>query len=517
MPGQHDADVAIIGYGPTGLIGALTLASKDANVIAFERDRDIYSRARAVTINDWTMRILQELGVDERIEKVIEPQRALRWVTYGGQEIMRVEFGVSQLGTRNTRPKFYNIYQPTMEAELRRCGQEHDALEVRYGTEVVGIDQDADGVTITARDLDTGEETTTRARYAIAADGGSSPTRRMLGISMLGDTVPKQWIVVDCMAKRWWPDRDFLTFWSDRERPVVDIALSAGYHRWEIPLKDDESEASFPSNAEVWPLLHAMGKTEDDVEILQYAFYRHHVRAAKTWRKGRVFLAGDAAHLMPPWAGAGMQSGMRDVHNLGWKLARVLRRELGEEWLDTYEEERRPNVEFFTGLAVALGRVIKQEATPEELEAMNTVPENTVTPFEPPLTAPPVLDAGWLRGEQGDASIVGRMLPQPVIGDAVGAMARVDDIIGHGFVLLGADVDPTTLLTPDEKVEWDALGATYRAVRPKTSYTRGPDEIVDLDEDLLPWFARYGVQAVAVRPDKFIAAADKTGLAVPTL
>jgi 3-(3-hydroxy-phenyl)propionate hydroxylase len=241
------------------------------------------------------------------------------------------------------------------------------------------------------------------------------------------------------------------------------------------------------------------------------------VRAAETWRKGRVFLAGDAAHLMPPWAGAGMQSGMRDVHNLGWKLARVLRRELGEEWLDTSEEERRPNVEFFTGLAVALGRVIKQEATPEELEAMNTVPENTVTPFEPPITAPPVLDAGWLRGEQGDASIVGRMLPQPVIGDAVGAMARVDDIIGHGFVLLGADVDPTTLLTPDEKVEWDALGATYRAVRPKTSYTRGPDEIVDLDEDLLPWFARYGVQAVAVRPDKFIAAADKTGLAVPTL
>jgi 3-(3-hydroxy-phenyl)propionate hydroxylase len=339
----------------------------------------------------------------------------------------------------------------------------------------------------------------------------------MLGITMHGDTVPTQWIVIDCMAKRWWPDRDFLTFWSDRERPVVDIALSAGNHRWEIPLKDDESEASFPSNAEVWPLLHAMGKTEEDVEILQYAFYRHHVRAAETWRKGRVFLAGDAAHLMPPWAGAGMQSGMRDVHNLGWKLARVLRGELGEEWLDTYELERRPNVEFFTHLAVALGRVIKQEATPEELEAMNTVPENTVTPFEPPITAPPVLDAGWLRGEQGDASIVGRMLPQPVIGDAVGAMARVDDIIGHGFVLLGADVDPATLLTPEEKAEWDALGATYRAVRPKTAYTQGPDELVDLDDGLLPWFARYGVQAVAVRPDKFIAAADKTGLAVPAL
>src|SRR5690606_23821018 len=162
------------------------------------------------------------------------------------------------------------------------------------------------------------------------------------------------------------------------------------------------------------------GVTGDDVDIHQFAFYRHHVRAAETWRRGRVFLAGDAAHLMPPWAGAGMQSGMRDAYNLGWKLARVLRDELGEEWLATYEAERRPNVEFYTGRAVGLGRVIKREATPEELAAMNAVPETTVTPFEPPLTAPPVLAGGWLRGDLGDTSIVGRMLPQPMAGDAVG-------------------------------------------------------------------------------------------------
>jgi len=517
MTQHHDADVAIIGYGPTGLIGALTLAAKGASVIAFERDTDIYSRARAVTINDWTMRILQELGIDERIEKVIEPQRALRWVTYDGQEVMRVEHPPSSLGTRNTKPRFYNIYQPTMEAELRRCADELDGLEVRFGAEVIGIEQDADGVTVTSRDRETGEETTTRARYAIAADGGSSPVRKALGIEMHGDTVPTQWIVIDCHAKRWWPDRDFLTFWTDGERPVVDIALSAGNHRWEIPLKAGETEAGFATEEQVWPLLEAMGKTREDVDIHQWAFYRHHVRSADRWREGRVFLAGDAAHLMPPWAGAGMQSGMRDVHNLGWKLARVLRGELPEEWLDTYEVERRPNVEFFTGLAVGLGRVIKQEATPEEMAAMNAVPENTVTPFEPPLIAPPVLDAGWIAGEQGDGSVIGRMLPQPVVGDAVGTMARFDDLVGHDFVLLGADVDPTTLLSDEERAAWDALGASYRAVRPKTSFTQGPDDLVDLDEVLLPWFARYGVQVVAVRPDKFVAAADKTGLGVPTL
>ncbi|SFY52865.1 bifunctional 3-(3-hydroxy-phenyl)propionate/3-hydroxycinnamic acid hydroxylase [Streptomyces sp. F-1] len=515
MPQSHDADVAIVGYGPTGVIAALTLARHGVSAIALERDKDLYPRARAVTVNDWTMRIFQDLGVDERIEKKIDPQRALRWMTYGGDELMRIEHPPSTLGRT---PRFYNIYQPTMEAELRAAAEEAgDLLTVRYGAEVTGIDQDADGVTLTTTDTGTGETRTVRTRYAIGADGGSSATRGRIGCRLDGDTSHVTWVVVDCRVKRWWPDRDFLTFWSDAERPVVDIALSAGNHRWEIPLKPDETPEDYPTSAEVWPLLKALGVTEDDVEIHQHAFYRHHVRMADTWRKGRVFLAGDAAHLMPPWAGAGMQTGMRDAHNLGWKLARVVKGELPETWLDTYEAERRPNAAFYTALAVGLGRVIKREATEEEQAAMNAVPENTVTPYEPPLTAPPVLEGGWLRGPLGDASVVGRMVPQPVMGDTAGRMARLDDLLGDGFVLLGDDVDPATLLTPEEKAGWDALGARYLAVRPKTTYTQGPCELVDLDESLLPWLRRYGARAVAVRPDRFVAAADVSGLAVPTL
>jgi 3-(3-hydroxy-phenyl)propionate hydroxylase len=517
MPQLYDADVAIIGYGPSGLVGGLTLASKGASVIAFERDKDIYARARAVTVNDWTMRIFQELGIDGRIEKVIEPQRALRWVTYDGHEVMRIEHPQSTLGTLNTKPRFYNIYQPAMEAELRSCGQELDGLDVRYGHEVVGVEQDADGVTVTARDRETGQESSVRVKYVIAADGGSSPTRKMRGVPMHGDTVDTMWVVIDCRVKRWWPDRDFLTFWTDKERPVVDIALSAGNHRWEIPLKADETEADFPTSAEVWPLLHAMGVTEEDVEIHQHAFYRHHVRMADRFREGRVFLAGDAAHLMPPWAGAGMQTGMRDTYNLGWKLARILRGELGEEWLDTYEAERRPSAEYYTGLAVGLGRVIKQEATPEELAAMNHIPEGLVTPWEPPLNAPPTLEDGWICGETGDASVVGRYVPQPLMCDALGHPDRLDGLLPDGFVLLGNDVDPASLLTSEERAAWDALGAAYVAVRPRTAHSQAGTDLIDLEDTLLPWLSRYGARAVAVRPDKFVAAADKTGLTPPVL
>ncbi|MDO5696715.1 MAG: bifunctional 3-(3-hydroxy-phenyl)propionate/3-hydroxycinnamic acid hydroxylase [Dermatophilus congolensis] len=514
---ERARDVAVIGYGPTGVVAALTLASKGASVVALEREADIYSRARAVTVNDWTMRIFQDLGIGDRVDRVIEPQRALRWVTYDGNEIMRIEHPPSSLGPPDGNSRFYNIYQPSMEAELRRCAEELPALEVNYGQEVIGVEQDDSGVTITSKNRETGEVSTTRAKYAIAADGGSSATRKALGIPMDGDTVPTLWIVIDCRVKRWWPDRDFLTFWSDRERPVVDIALSAGNHRWEIPLKPGETEADFPTAAEVWPLLEAMGVSTDDVEIHQYAFYRHHVRTATAWRSGRVFLAGDAAHLMPPWAGAGMQSGMRDAYNLGWKMARVLRGEFDDSWLNTYEVERRPNVAFYTNLAVALGRVIKQEATPEEVKAMNQIPENTVTPFEPPLTAPPVLEDGWLRGTPGDASIVGRMLPQPIMGSALGHLDRLDAHLGDNFTLLGADVDPATVLTQEEKAQWDALGARYIAVRPSTSFTSDRSDLVDLRGVLIPFLERYGVEVVAVRPDKFVAAANTSGLAVPTI
>lgn len=219
MTTNFDSDVTVVGYGPTGITAALTLAKAGVRVTVIERDSDIYARARAVTVNDWTMRIFQALGIDDRIEAVIEPQRALRWVTYAGQEVMRVEHPASTLGTRNSKPRFYNIYQPTMEAELRKCVEEYgDRVTVLFGQEATGIAQDEESATVSIRDTATGETREIRSEYVIGADGGSSATRERLGISLDGDTVNTQWIVIDCRVKRWWPDRDFLTFWTDAKR-----------------------------------------------------------------------------------------------------------------------------------------------------------------------------------------------------------------------------------------------------------------------------------------------------------
>ncbi|MEW2625894.1 bifunctional 3-(3-hydroxy-phenyl)propionate/3-hydroxycinnamic acid hydroxylase [Streptomyces sp. NPDC048106] len=507
-PHEYDTDVAIIGYGPTGVAAANALGALGVTAVAFERETDIYRRARAVTVNDWTMRLFQSVGLDETVKADMDPTVALRWITYDGTELLHIPFPPGKLGHATS----YAIYQPALEQSLRDGAARHgDKVRVRYGVEVTGVDQDAAGVTVNTRDLATGETATLRARYALACHGGEVRTRERLGISLVGSTVDVRWVVVDGKVKRWWPSRHILTFWSDKERPVVDIALGRDNHRWEFPLRPEETDADFATQESLWPLLESVGVSREDIDIHGHAFYSHHVRSADSWRLGeRVFLLGDAAHLMPPWAGSGMQSGIRDAFNIAWKLAGVLEGTLPLSILDSYEAERRPNVDFYTEVSVQLGRVITQQLTEEEQAALAAQSDEL-----PPLLWPPFYVAGWFTGPASPDSAVGKMIPQPRAATVNGLIGRLDDLLGDGFAVLGDGVDPTAVLSPDEKAAWDAVGARYLTVRQADQGTEGPDEIVDIDGTLLAWLREYDARVVVVRPDRFVAAADPSGLAVP--
>lgn len=506
-----DADVAIIGYGPSGLAAALCLGHYGIKTVAFERDKDIYPRARAVTVSDWTMRCFQSLGLDQELAETMDPTVALRWVTYSGQQIMRMDFPPSRLGRH---PTSYAIYQPSMEKVLRAANERHsDCVDVRYGVEVIDLQQDENGVTVSSKNLVTGEINTTRARYVLACDGGASATRERLGIKLIGETREVKWVVIDARVKRWWPERHILTFWSDSKRPVVDIALAQGNHRWEFPLEPHESEADFSTHEQLWKLLNSLGVTSDDVEIHQHAFYRHHIRHAERWQEGRVFLLGDAGHLMPPWAGAGMQSGIRDAFNIAWKLREVLKGRLPASLLETYEAERAPNVAFYTGVAVQLGRLIQQQLSEQELAAM--APKPGEPPPEPPLLWNPWYEAGWFTGSLGPDSAVGKMIPQPRVGDAHGRLCWLDEQLGTGFTLLGDGVDPRSLLSEQELEAWNALGAQYLCILSPDQRGKGVDDIVDLDGALLSWMRGFGAKVIAVRPDRFVAATNVAGLSLP--
>lgn len=507
-----DADVAIIGYGPSGVTAASVLGSRGIRTVVFERAKDIYARARAVTVNDWTMRCFQSLGLDDALKAGMDETLGLRWITYDGHVVNQMRFppGMSAMGHAHS----FSIYQPIMEQTLRDGAARYsDHVTLRFGAEVTDIRQDADGVTLTSTDTSDGTVLTTRARYALACDGGSSATRERLGVKMIGDTLDTRWVIIDAKVKRWWPSRHILTFWSDRARPVVDIALSMGNHRWELPLRPEESDADFDTHDKLWRVLEPMGVTRDDIDIHQHAFYKHHIRHAERWREGRVFLLGDAAHLMPPWAGNGMQSGIRDAFNIGWKLIEVLGDRLPPSVLDTYEIERAPDVERYTQMSIGLGRIIKQELSPEEIAAMQAASAGPDAPS--PLLELPALTAGWVTGDAGETSAVGKIIPQYEVATNNGLRAMFDAVIGNGFVLLGDGVDPRALMTTDQIAGWDRLNADYRVVASPDRRSEYADDIIDLHGRLGVWMRGYGARVIALRPDRFVAAADPTGLSVP--
>jgi 3-(3-hydroxy-phenyl)propionate hydroxylase len=510
---HFDTDVAIIGYGPTGVSAANFLGSLGVRAIAFEREKDIYQRARAVTVNDWTLRCFQAVGLDQALRKDMDPHTQLLWRTYGGKELMRASLGGSTLG----QPASMGIYQPVMEQTLRDgAARFADHVEVRYGVIVTSVEQDGDGVTVTANGK------TVRARYALACDGGASATRGQLGIQMLGDTLDTRWVVIDARVKRWWPERNVLTFWSDAKRPVVDIALALGNHRWEFPLEPHESESDFATKEQLWAQLDSMGVTPDDVEIHQHAFYKHHVRAAERWRERRVFLLGDAAHLMPPWAGQGMQSGIRDAFNLSWKLETVLsgriKGEAANHLFDSYQIERAPNVALMTATSEQLGRIIKMQMTGKEKALAiigGLLGKLGVKPPPLPISWPPTLEAGWLSGSPSKGNAIGKILPQPIMCNAKGKYGLLDDLIGAGFVLLGDNVDPFSLLDASTQASWERLGARAIAVRSANKGSLAESDLIDLDGTLLAWMRRYGAKVIALRPDRFVCSDDRSKLSVP--
>lgn len=510
---DYDADVAIVGYGPTGVAAANFLGGLGIRTIVFEREKDIYQRARAVTVNDWTLRSFQSVGLDQLLLKDMDPHSQYRWLTYDRKELLRTSVPSSTLG----QPGAMAIYQPVMEQTLRDgVSRFSDIVSVRFGQEVETVRQDTDGVSVhTASSV-------TKVKYVLACDGGSSAIREQLDIQLIGDTAAIKWVVIDARVKRWWPDRHKLTFWSDKDRPVVDIALGLGNHRWEFPLSDDEDEKRFQSTEQLWTLLGSMGVTPEDVDIHQHAFYRHHSRMAECWRRDRILLLGDAAHLMPPWAGQGMQSGIRDAFNLSWKLQAIMSGaatgQAANTLLDSYEIERAPNVAKMTAVSEELGRIIKRQMKPTEkiVAALTGLYARLGLSFPAqPLGRAPFLSSGWLSGKPTKKSAVGKMLPQPIVCSPFGKRARLDEFLGPGFVLLGENCDPLEHLTEAENVAWAAFGMQSRAIRSADQFSQAETDLIDLDGTLVNWMRRMHAKVILIRPDRFVCADTNSGFEVP--
>ncbi len=487
-------DVAVIGYGPTGATAANLLGRLGLKVLVIERDPDIYGRARAISTDDEVMRIWQSVGLAERLQRDMLPDRPLNFVDAKG--VPFIDLKIEPRGTGHPPQQF--LYQPAVDRVLREGVQRFADVDVLLEHECLRVLPTGDEVELMLVDLRSDTIKRARASYVIAADGGSSPTRGQLGVGYAGRTYSERWVVIDTKVLNTWDGHDRLRFHCNPARPTVDCPTPLGHHRWEYPARACEDERTLLDEAEIWKVLGDQGITPEHVKILRAVIYSHHVRTADRWRVGRIFLAGDAAHAMPPWIGQGMSAGVRDAANLCWKLAAVINGQAPESLLDSYQTERKPHVTETTRRACMVGRIIT-ERNPAFAAVRNHVLR--VLSRIPGLNARSqqqmwIPDARYADGffAAGGHRAIGWQIPQPWVADEQGATVRLDDILGGRWAIVHTGAVPAGTTT------WTELGVP----------------VIRIDEPaLLRWLRVKKASAVVLRPDGFIYAAAESGQYLP--
>ncbi|HLV77662.1 MAG TPA: bifunctional 3-(3-hydroxy-phenyl)propionate/3-hydroxycinnamic acid hydroxylase [Marinobacter sp.] len=510
---DYTCKVAILGAGPVGLTIANYLGQAGVDVIVVERLDELIDYPRAIGIDDESLRTIQSVGLIEEVLPHTTPHHAMRFLTPKGRcfadiQPMTDEFGWSR---RNA------FIQPQVDAVLYRGLSRFNNVQVLFSRDVQEFTQDSTGVTLIA-DAPEGKKETIRADYLIACDGGNSYVRRSLGISFDGKTAPNQWIVVDIANDPLATPHVYLC--ADPERPYVSAALPHGIRRFEFMVMPGETEEQLNQPENMRKLLEKVIPNPDNVDLIRSRVYTHNARLAGEFRKGRVVLAGDAAHIMPVWQGQGYNSGMRDAFNLAWKMALVVQGKAGEELLDTYEVERRDHAKAMIDLSVLAGHVL---APPKRWQGMLRDGLSWAMGFVPPVKRyflemrfkpMPKYEQGAQVEvkEKVKDSPVGKMFIQPKVLTEQGTEVRLDDVIGSGFAIIAWGADPTWGLTEKQIAAWKALGVTFIQALPAVQM-RNEREVVDgvvrvgdVQNRLKEWFARYPASVAIIRPDRFVGA-----------
>jgi 3-(3-hydroxy-phenyl)propionate hydroxylase len=486
MSRRDEYDVAIVGCGPVGEILSIVLAQHGVRSVAIERERGIFSTPRAVAMDDEVMRIYQNLGVAEQMSAVVSHMQRVQFFNEAGELLMDGEVGES---SDQGWGEVYLFHQPHME-EILHARMEQLGAEVRYATEVTAIEEAADQVRLSCRGVDTQEESTVSARYVVGCDGATSFTRHAIGSTWERLAPSERWLCVDVLEKRdLGLPRAFVAYcWPSR--PHIYVPKGHGRHRWEFMLVEDDDAERLASSEGVWELLERY-VSPGDVELERTAVYNFRSLVAESWRRGRVFLAGDAAHLQPPMHGQGLCSGIRDAVNLGWKLAAVIHGRARDELLDTYPSERRAHAAAWIHIATEMSKTINTldpEVAARRDEYLRSQPPEAGTP-KPPL-------GPGMHGDVGPEPPTAFRSAQGTLADGT----RLDDVTGWRF-LVAADQDVLIELPQADRalLEDDELVHLF---------TEPGDELRQLLE-------QHGShRAVVVRPDRYVlgVADDAAGL-----
>ncbi len=514
---KFDADVAIVGGGPIGTFLAILLGKQGKKVTLIERWTEAYNRPRAVTYDHEIARILAVLGIDSETDPAISYHDELYyWKDANRENLQIVDWQSTSASGWRVR---YWFNQPELEVRLAGFANQYPNITQMRGFEATALTQDADSATLTLRRTAAEDATSTatrsiRAKFVIGADGANSMVRQSLGIENEDKGYFFDWLILDMI-----PQFDYVASrkgepaqWQlcDPNRPTTIVPGGPGpvpggpaRRRWEYMVLPGESveEIQKPENA--WKLLAPWGVTPENTVLERSAVYRFQARWANEWNKGRCALAGDAAHLMPPFAGEGMCAGLRDAFALGWRLNAILEGKIGIEVLDSYTSERKEHAMHYINFSQDLGSIICISDPAKAAERDSTMKADLAARnFKPVPTDVCQLGPGaWCA----DTAHAGELSVQGVV-EANGKRDRFDQAVGFGWMVLGLNADPAAALAPEQHAQLLALGG--HAVKIGTKGTAC--DAVDAEGTYAKWLNGIGATYVLLRPDFYVAATAAT-------
>lgn len=486
-------DVVQIGYGPVSQVLALMLGCQGHRVAVVERWSEPYNLPRAVCIDHEAARMLHAIGVGDGLARVSQPAPLYQWFNSQWEELLCLNWSADSV---SGGPEVNFVHQPSLEAEFRAKVREQPSVELNLGWELAGFTDHGDHVEVRLQEFEGTKTRTLRTRYLVGVDGANSLVRESLGIGREDRGFQADWLVVDMKLNPGVTlDIPACGQYCNPERPTTMVpgGVQDGRvcRRWEFMRLPGETREELQDEAHVWKLLTKWVRP-DQAELVRHTIYTFRSLVADTWRRGRVLIAGDAAHTMPPFMGQGMCAGIRDAWNLSWKLDRILRGQASDELLDSYTAERKPHVIGVIDAAVYLGRIICIADPAEAAERDRAFKTGTAEPF-PPF---PHLTAGLVA--QG-VPMAGLLSPHGTVRWR-GREGRWDDVVGLGFCVVLRDADPASVLRPDQLNALAGLGTHIVGI----SAAPQGDLVVDMDGKYSAFLDAHGAAGMIMRPDYYI-------------